>query len=80
MIDILTNMHPFLRILLIIVLAAVAHFMVRAIRRFSQLLLTMKVGNEARSETSLTRRYPRIATIITIFVSAGTNKNHRRDI
>jgi hypothetical protein len=61
-----------LRILLIVVLAVAAHFAVKAIRRFSQYLLTMKVDREAASEANLTRRYPKIATIITILVSAVT--------
>jgi small conductance mechanosensitive channel len=61
-----------LRILLIVVLTVAAHFFVKAIRRFSQYLLTMKVNSEAASEANLTRRYPKIATIITILVSAVT--------
>jgi small conductance mechanosensitive channel len=61
-----------LRILLIVVLTVAAHFFVKAIRRFSQYLLTMKVDSEAASEANLTRRYPKIATIITILVSAVT--------
>ncbi|MBT8341690.1 MAG: mechanosensitive ion channel [Desulfatitalea sp.] len=70
--DILTGISPILRILLITVLAVAAHFAVKAIRRFSQYLLTMKVDRKAVSEESLTRRYPKIATIITILVSAMT--------
>ena len=72
LIDILTGIHPILRILLIMVLAVAAHFIVKAIRRLSQYLLTMKVDRKEASERSLTRRYPKLATIITILVSAGT--------
>ena len=72
LIDILTDMNPILRILLVIVLAVVAHFTVRAIRRISQYLLTMKVDSKETSEEILTRRYPKLATIITILVSAVT--------
>ena len=72
LIDILTGINPILRILLIIILTVAAHFTVKAIRRFSQWLLTMKVDSEAASEASLTRRYPKLATIITILVSAVT--------
>ena len=61
-----------MRILLIVVMTVAAHFAVKAIRRFSQYLLTMKVDRNAASEESLTRRYPKIATIITILVSAVT--------
>jgi len=71
-IDILTDMNPILRILLVIVLAVVAHFTVRAIRWVSQNLLTMKVDSKETSKEILTRRYPKLATIITIFVSAVT--------
>ena len=70
--DILSQINPMLRILLIVVLTVAAHFFVKAIRRFSQYLLTMKVDSEAASEANLTRRYPKIATIITILVSAVT--------
>ena len=71
-IDILTDMNPILRILLVIVLAVVAHFTVRAIRWVSQNLLTMKVDSKETSKEILTRRYPKLATIITILVSAVT--------
>jgi small conductance mechanosensitive channel len=71
-VDILTSINPILRILLIIVLTVFAHFAVKAIRRFSQWVLTMKVDSQATSEASLSRRYPKIATIITILVSAVT--------
>jgi len=70
--EILSQINPMFRILLIVVLTVAAHFFVKAIRRFSQWLLTMKVDRNAASEESLTRRYPKIATIITILVSAVT--------
>jgi small-conductance mechanosensitive channel len=70
--EILSEINPVLRILLIVVLTVAAHFFVKAIRRFSQYLLTMKVDSDATSEASLTHRYPKIATIITILVSAVT--------
>ena len=72
LIDILTDMNPILRILLVIALAVAAHFTVKGIRRLSQYLLTMKVDSKATSEAVLTRRYPKLATILTILVSAGT--------
>ena len=72
LIDILSEMNPILRILLVIVLAVVAHFTVKTIRRFSQYLLTMKVDSKETSKEILTRRYPKLATIITILVSAVT--------
>ena len=70
--DMLSNINPILRILLVIVLTVAAIFIVKAIRRFSQYMLTMKIDSKAASEEILTRRYPRLATIITILVSAVT--------
>ena len=70
--EILSQINPMFRILLIVVFTVAAHFAVKAIRRFSQYLLTIKVDRDAASEESLTRRYPKIATILTILVSAVT--------
>lgn len=70
--NILTDLNPVFRIFLIIVLAAAAHFFVKIVRRFSQWLLAMKVNNSTTVETSFIRKYPKVATIITILVSAGT--------
>ena len=67
-----SDINPLLRILLVIVLAVLSIFAVKIIRRFSQYMLTMKVDSDARSEEILTRRYPKFATIMTIFVSAVT--------
>ena len=72
LVELYSNMNPVLRILLVIVLAVVAHFIVKTIRRVSQYLLTMKVDSQETSQEILTRRYPKLATIITIFVSAVT--------
>ncbi|MBI9082947.1 MAG: mechanosensitive ion channel [Desulfobacterales bacterium] len=72
LLDILKDIDPTMRILLIIGLTVVAHITVKTIRRFSQYLLLMKVDSTATSEASLTRKYPKLATIITLLVSAGT--------
>ncbi len=69
---IITTLNPMMRIFLIIGLSVIAHFTVKAIRRFSQYLLTMKLDSKEEPDLSLTRRYPKIATIITILVSAVT--------
>ena len=63
LIDILTDMNPILRILLVIVLAVAAHFTVKTIRRLSQYFLTMKVDSKDTSTDILTRGYPKLATI-----------------
>jgi len=72
LLNILTDINPILRILLVIVLAMAAIFAVKVIRRLSQYLLTMKVDSQETSQEILTRRFPKLATIITIFVSAVT--------
>ncbi|MGD9326937.1 MAG: mechanosensitive ion channel [Desulfobacterales bacterium] len=72
LVDIFADINPVLRILLVIVLAVVAHFIVKTIRRVSQYLLTMKVDSKETSQEILTRKYPVLATIITILVSAVT--------
>jgi small-conductance mechanosensitive channel len=72
LLDILSGINPILRILCIVVLSVAAHFAVKAIRRISQKMLTMKVDRKAISEENMARRYPKIATIITILVSAVT--------
>jgi small-conductance mechanosensitive channel len=72
LIDILSGINPILRILCIVVLSVAAHFAVKAIRRISQKMLAMKVDRKAISEENMARRYPKIATIITILVSAVT--------
>jgi len=72
LVNILADIHPVLRIFLIIALTLVAHFAVKGIRRFSQYLLMMKVDSKATSEASLARRYPKLATIVTLLVSAAT--------
>ena len=43
LVNILTGISPILKILLIIVLTVAGHFIVKAIRRFSQWLLTIRV-------------------------------------
>ena len=72
LLEISNTVHPILRILLIIGLTVAAHVAVKIIRRFSRYLLLMKVDSQTASEANLTRRYPKLATIITILVSAGT--------
>jgi small conductance mechanosensitive channel len=72
LLNILADINPILRILLVILLAVASNFTVKAIRRFSQYLLTMKVDSKETSQEILIRKYPRLATIITILVSAMT--------
>ena len=72
LLNFLSDINPILRILLVLVLTAVAIFTVKSIRRFSQYTLAIKMDRKETSEESLARRYPKLATIITILVSTVT--------
>ncbi len=61
-----------LRIVSIVVLAIMAHFLVRGIRRFSQWLLSFKLSGSDFNTENLIKRYPKIVTVTTILVSALT--------
>jgi moderate conductance mechanosensitive channel len=67
-----TDIHPLLRVLLIIILTVAAHFTVQMVRRFTRYLLTMKLDSDATAELDLIRKYPRLATVITLLGSALT--------
>ncbi|MBN1843109.1 MAG: mechanosensitive ion channel [Deltaproteobacteria bacterium] len=60
------------RIVAILVLAVLAHFVVRGLKRLSQWLLSLKLKTDTADAESFTRRYPKLATLTTIFVSAAT--------
>jgi small conductance mechanosensitive channel len=60
------------RIAAIFVLALLAHFVVRGLKRLSQWVLSLKLKTETADAESFTRRYPKVATLTTIFVSAAT--------
>lgn len=59
-----------LRIFLILAVAVLLHFAVTGLRRLSQWLLGIRVGRDPEARESFHRRYPRFATLTTIFVSA----------
>ncbi len=60
------------RIVAILVLAVLGHFVVRGIKKLSQWFLSFKLKAETADAESFTRRYPKLATLTTIFVSAAT--------
>ena len=72
LVTILTSLNPILRIFLIIVMTVAAHFTVKGVRWLSQYLLLMKVDDKATPEANLARKYPKLATIVTLLVSATT--------
>jgi small-conductance mechanosensitive channel len=68
----ISSLPPGIRIVAIILLAILAHFAVRGLRRLSQWLLTLKLGSDVSTSENFTRRYPKIATVATVLVSALT--------
>ena len=60
------------RIVIIVFLAIAAHFGVQGLRRLSRWILALKLGTEASTRESFTRRYPRIDSVTTILVSGLT--------
>jgi hypothetical protein len=58
---------PGFRIVVIVLLAILAHFAVQGLKRLSRWMLTLKLGAE-----SFPRRYPKFATVTTILVSGLT--------
>ena len=63
---------PGIRILAIAALAICGHFIVRALKRVTQLLLSPKAGAGLSAREGFARRYPKVATLTTILVSAVT--------
>ena len=66
------SLSPVLRIGVIILVAITGHFVVKAIKYFSQLMLTLKAKSNVSSHQTFLRRFPKFATIMTILVSAIT--------
>ena len=57
------------RIVVIVLLAILAHFTVQGLKRLSGWMLTLKLETDAATTEIFTRRYPKIATVTTILVS-----------
>lgn len=70
--EFIASLPPAIRIILVLLLAVLAHFIVRGVNRLSQRILTLRLGAEASTEELFTRRYPKLSTITTILVSALT--------
>ncbi len=68
----LSESTPLVRILVISLVAVAGHFLVQLIRWSSQRILGLNVGADTSTQESFVRRFPRFATIMTIFVSAIT--------
>jgi small-conductance mechanosensitive channel len=68
----LISIHPALGILFILMIAMLAHFIVREFRQLTQWFLTGRGREGISSRENLARRYPRSASLVTILVSAVT--------
>lgn len=71
-IELLKSLPVALRILFIIILAVLAHFLVREMRRLSQWLLSLRLPQSDIKTENIIKRYPKIVTVTTIVVSAFT--------
>ena len=72
MIELLNHLPIVLRILSIIILAVMAQFLVRGLRKLSQWLLSLRISGSDLETEKIIKRYPKIVTITTILVSAFT--------
>ena len=70
--EFLTSIPAVVRILGILIIAFLSQFMVKGIKRLSQRILTHKVSREVSAADTLSRKYPRFASLLTIFVSSVT--------
>lgn len=71
-IEIFSGLNIYFRIIIILVAALVGHVLVQEIKKLTQWLLTYKVGKEEKQKIEFTKRFPRAASLLTIFVSAVT--------
>ncbi len=67
-----SSLQPVVRILIILILAFLAHFIIRELRQLVRWILTLNLGRSASTEENFTRRYPRFASLTTIAVGAVT--------
>lgn len=67
-----SELNVFYRIIIILTLALLGHLLVQEIKTFTQWLLTYKVGKEEKQKIEFTKKFPRVASLLTIFVSAVT--------
>lgn len=71
-IELLETLPIALRIFSIILLAVLAQFLVRGIRKLSQWVLSFRLSHSDYKTESIIKRYPKIVTVTTILVSAIT--------
>ena len=64
------SLHPAVRILFIFVIAIVVHLIVKELKQLTQWMLAPKPREDVSTKESFARRYPKSATLVTVFVSA----------
>ena len=67
--ELIMSLPTSVRIVVIVLMAVLAHFTVQGLKRLSGWILTLKLETDASTTEVFTRRYPRIASITTILVS-----------
>ncbi len=72
LIELLNTLPVVLRILTLLLLAVILHFIVHEIWRLSQWLLSLRLPGRKLKTENIAKRYPKIVTITTILVSAIT--------
>ena len=68
----ITALHPVIRILLIFLIAFIAHFIVRELKQLTEWVLVPNAKRGILSREVFTWRHPKLASLITVFVSAIT--------
>ena len=68
----LKTLPPGVRILLFALLAVLAHLVVTGLKWLSEWLLTYRLKTGQTTEQNFSRRFPKLATVITILVSGLT--------
>jgi small-conductance mechanosensitive channel len=71
-VEFIMSLPIIVRIIIIVLLAVLAHFSVRGLKRLSRWMLTLKLETDPSNTEIFIRRYPKIATVTTILVSGLT--------
>lgn len=71
-ITLFSELNIYFRVLIILGAALVGHLLIQEIKQLTQWLLTYKIGKEEKHKIEFTKRFPRAASLLTIFVSAVT--------
>ena len=67
-----TSLPPLVRIIIIILVAVIAHFVIKGIKKLVKSILSPETVKGVTVEVNLIKRYPKLASLTTIFVSGIT--------